>query len=292
MTTNQQLAYAKKGLRLKDVFVLFHLKQIFKPTTIPLFLKLNPLLDLSEKSIRLIINKLEALNLLVKFKTATSLIFIFPFLHSVKFAKRLKLVKHRDKTNNLSLPSKNLPLTLYKYNYIYNIFINNRHNVNIKSHKELNIKNINNKHLDDVIMYNKTNQQISNNNSTKNNHVFVVNKSNYNYLNEIKNQFKHDFPNKNNYLTCDIPKNFNYELFFSKIKESPFLESKNNLGLSWLLKNYDAIINNQFAPFSVKTENQGIVTTKTNQTDFSQREYTSNQLSHLFDDLSDIPLTP
>lgn len=285
MTTSSQLSYTKKGLKLKDVFVLFHLRKICSSITLESFLKLNPLLGISDKSLRTIIKKLIDKNLLVSFKTATSLFFIFPFLRPVKNAKRLKFFSLTNRKKSFS-SGKNIHLTYYKYNYLYNKLINNRHNVNISS---VYINNINTKDLDDVIMY-KENILKNKFQSQSNKQSFVVNKKNYNFFNVLKQKFKADFPNKNNYLTFNPPNNFNYQLFVKKIKESPFLSSKNNLGLSWMLKNYDAIINDQFAPFKEKTEQQGIITAKNNKEDFSQRTYTSEDLSHLLSDLSDIPL--
>jgi len=290
MTTLNQLKYLKMGLKLKDVFILSHLRKLTEPTTLNNFLKINPLIDLTNKNLRLSISKLEQANLLIKFKTKVSLIFIFPFLCSVKKGYKLKPF-YLSKQPLLKIKTgQKTPLTFYKYNYINNIYKLKRHNVknintNIITHNldDVNTSNINN--IKSFLSKKYGFKESSNKTEQKN---VVITKDNFKILSEIKNKFKQDFPDKNSFIDCPLPKNFNYELFISKIKQSRFLKEKHNLGFSWLLNRYEAIINDQYTDFKEKTETQGFLTKETNT--LSQREYTKEFLDSLFDNIDNVEI--
>ena len=59
MTTSLQQSLISLGLKLKDIFILSALKRLSSPTTVDNILKFNPLIELNNKNLRLVINKLE-----------------------------------------------------------------------------------------------------------------------------------------------------------------------------------------------------------------------------------------
>jgi len=288
MTTSKQTYYKKLGLALKDVFVLTHLKKLRSPVTLDSFLELNPLTGLNNKNLRNTINKLEKLNLLVKIRMQYVLGFIFPFLSSVKHNRKKPFRRVKIKPFKTYLTSIKQPLFFTKYNY-YNNIINNKHNVlNINTKK--NIKN-NIISEDDNMSIEFIKKKISKLYGfpiIEKKQNIVVSKNNYNYLKELKEKFKKEFPDKSDYINCKIPENFDFDLLVKKVKESPFLSSKDNLGFTWLLSKYDAIINNCYAPYKEKTEAQGYITKIENKPDFSQRTYENLDFSSLYDTLDDI----
>ncbi len=258
MTTSLQQSLISLGLKLKDIFILGALKRLSSPTTVDNILKFNPLIELNNKNLRLVINKLEQINMLVKFRTHKGLFFLFPFLKPTTKNRKYRLLKVQNKPFSCFENGQLKPIPFYIYNYINKVYI--KHN----EHKET---------IDDVFYVKQS---------------LIVNKSNYSLIYRLKTRFKKDFPTKNNYLNTPLPIGFNYKLFSSKIKASPFLSSKDNLGLTWLIKNYDAIINDQYAPFYLPTTEQNKTSTYKN--GFSERTYTSNELASLYDNLTDIEL--
>lgn len=90
--------------------------------------------------------------------------------------------------------------------------------------------------------------------------------------------FKNKYPNKKTNKELKLLPNINLELLSKKMDDQPWLLDKNNLDWAWCLKHYEDIINNKWAP--------GATSTKTKQTqNYSNREYSKEQLTELFDDL-------
>jgi len=182
--------------------------------------------------------------------------FAFPYV--------LKKAKKNIKLPNIkNIFGKKLPNIMYAHGYIYN----NKNKLTLKI-------NLNKHNVEDVITYNKDKEK----KPIKRN--FVVVKENFALISSIKERFKKEFPNKNNYINCEVPDNFNYEIFINKIKNSPFLSEKNNLGLTWLLKNHDAILAGLYDPFITKTR-----LPESTPNDFSERTYTKEFLDNLYDEL-------
>ena len=292
MTTLEQLKFVKKGLNLKEVFVWVYLKKLKEPTSLNAFLAINPLIGLNERSLRTIIDKLEELNMIAKFKTSTHLIFVFPFLKSKKTHHRIKYKPCKKQPSTTFMCGKKQPLSFTIYNYINNL-------KNKRKERNVNIKSNITSHYDDDIMSIITNKQINNTYMPPNlqclneqKHEVVVSQNNFDFISSIKAKFKKDFPNRKNFLSCPLPDNFNYDLLITKIKESPFLNEKDNLSFSWLVSKYDAIINDCYAPFKERTEQQSFIT-KEPEIKPSERIYTKEFLNSLFtplDRLDDIEI--
>ena len=261
-TLNNLLNFSNKTNSLTEFLVLELIKQ-FSPV-----IKLSQILsfkgiNVQERQLRNIITDLENLNLLVKYRLKNGLLFIFPFIKNktgnIMPIKRFK--RPHKKTINFR------PATFFSNGYLYNNIYNIKRSYNV-----LTIKDINTLHYDEeVITYNNYNKIYNNS------HDFVVNKNNYTYIKVLKEKFKNDFPTKNAYINCSLPKKFNYETLKQKILESDFLKNKDNLGFSWFLKHYDAIINDFYK------NNKNHFFSQNNSSDFSQRSYTKEFLDSLFD---------
>ena len=120
----------------------------------------------------------------------------------------------------------------------------------------------------------------------KNNHKVVdyvkpITSFEYNQIKVLKEIFKKEYPKKNNFVKDGLPNNFKLDLFLNKIKQSPFISEKDNLGLTWCLKNYSAIISDYYAPYKTKTR------TPEPSADFTQREYSQEFMNNLFDKLDE-----
>lgn len=237
----------KLNITLKEVFLLHRLTIINHPIKIKDIANLNPLLDVKERQLISILNDLENKNLLVKHRFKNGFLFNFPYVNAKNILKTFKPSKLKICKNIQVLFDKNCK----------NIHHTNKINI-------LYIKNLKNNHKDNF----KNNQLIN---------------PLYN-IKSLKEKFKTLFPVRNNYLETPLPLNFNQSIFFDKIKNSSFLMTKDYLSLSWMIKKYDAIINDYYSDF-IKNPKQQTIDNLSHSAEFTQRTYDKEFLNSLFDTL-------
>ena len=254
LSLSQQHFFMNKGLNLKEVFLLNILKSLKQPITLQHILFKFPILALKQRQYSQLLEKLEDSNMLVKVKGRNGSHFIFPFIKCAK-KRILKIFKTCRKSHkqNASSCEKSHIFSLNKY-YINKYYFKKLHNVVV------NDSNI-------FSSSRKSNKEVS-------------------FNLEIKKIFKREFPKKNNYINCEIPKNFDIYKLIKYVKESPFLTEKDSISLNWCIKNYEAVISGFYKPYEYK-ENQNTAHEQTNK-EFSERIYTKEYLDSLFDTLDDI----
>lgn len=298
-TFKELLTYSKLNLNANDILILHILKSI--PPPVKLFNILNTYVcNIKERQLRNIVSNLENLNFFTRFRLKNGFIFAFPFIEKddkkYKKFKQIKTGKVLPNINGKPLPvikiKTNKPAIDCTSSYLYNIYNKYKRSFNVIS------KSINNNYIleEDFTLYNIMNKQSEHNvlnerndntlcNKTDSKRKLVVNKNNFLLIKAIKERFKTDFPDKNAYINNPIPKDFSYCLLKEKINQSTFLKEKTNLGLNWMLSNYNAIINDFYADkannFSNKINNESSC-------DFNQRTYSKEFCESLFDPLNDV----
>jgi len=243
------LNYSKNNLTLSEIVVLETVKISRMPTTIQKILETIKF-TVKKRQLSNILTKLEHQNMFVKFRLKNGFLFLLPFLKNQK-GNLMRFKKHNSKTNsNFKLKH----AIFFLRGFIYK---------NINNKRKYHVINFNNKHNEEETTFNKEQK-------------LVFNKTVYKQINELKTQFRKDFPTKNAFINTTIPKNFDYCLLKQKILESDFLTKKDNLGFSWLIKNYDAIVNDYY-----KTNTQSFINKTYN--GFQERTYSKEELDFLWD---------
>ncbi|MGN1227513.1 MAG: hypothetical protein ACI4TX_02620, partial [Christensenellales bacterium] len=131
-------------------------------------------------------------------------------------------------------------------NNINNCVINdnqyvNQNNQNINNNNQFNCNQINNN-------ANINNQKVNNDNAINGN-VNNGNQINYGYrvLSEREiNEFKKEFPNKFISNKFKVANDFDMTSLIVAVKKSDFLTNASNLGFSWLVNNYRAVLNGKY----------------------------------------------
>ena len=253
MPIKRQLFFINRGLDLRDIFVYSLIKILPCPITVNDIINSSPVIKIKSRQMRVILKKLVLANLVATYFNRFGLFFIFPYISLATFRHKKPYVPCKFSQGKVHFSckfSQNKPL--YKYKYI------NIKTSNIKKHNV-----VDNKH-----------------------NIFAINNNlQTKKLKNIKNIFKANFPNKNNYINSEIPNNFNISLLIKKIKESPFLMDREFATLDWCIRHYNPIINDCYKEYKQKP-----APPSPPKRDFTQREYTAEQCDSLLDSLDDIEI--
>lgn len=255
MTLKQQEYFDKKGLSLKEAFIFLFLKKLSRPITYEEILGYVPLAQVNLRQLKNIIKKITDANIMATKSNRNGTVFIFPYFTSATKCTKTVFGKCKKLPQQTIFRGRFLHFTaLYKYNKI-----NKKPKVKIR-HTVVD-------HTDDIFV--------------------KGNRSQVKYLKLVKDFFKNQFPNKNNYIKSELPQNFNLKLLVSKINESPFLKEREFASLEWCIKHYNAIISGYYRQYEKPVQETA---PQNSYKGFQERTYTNEECNSLFDSLDDIEL--
>ena len=252
MNTKRHQFFKDRGLDIRDFFVYKLIQTLPYPITLQQIIDSSPFIDVKTRQMSQIIKTLTTANLVATNYNKFGISFIFPHISPATYRKRKRFAPCRISQGKVAFSSKISQVKpLYKYNNINKKTIYKKQYVVDKPHSVL----------------------------ARNNNLKIQ------HLKKIKEIFKASFPDKNNYIKSELPRNFSISLLINKLKESPFLMEKEFATLEWCIKHYEPIINDCYKEYKQKP-----APPPPPPPDFSQREYTKEECNALFDDLDDIEL--
>ena len=111
-------------------------------------------------------------------------------------------------------------------------------------------------------------------------------------LNLEQIRFLANFMKFNKKIDCQIAMYPNVDLqkLMESIRESAFLMQNSNLNLKWMLENADKIINGDYKSYIANMPDEDCGTVRRRRTNFTEREYTREELFSLFKSVDEIEI--